>query len=319
LSCSIAICTYNRPVELIECVKSVVIAAQYAALNNLELIIIDDGRLLDESFSNIKKLTEQNAIRFKYYSKKERNLYLSRKKAIELSSNEIILFLDDDVEIERNYLKVLEEAFSQQIGGFSGISKFATKPTIRMLLYQFIFLHSSFKPGNLSITGLNGSVTRWPIQKSSFRANFLIGCNMAYRKKFLTDLPMNLWFENYSIGEDIFISFFVAKKARLLVDPKALVIHKQSPNSREEYGKVSKSLIINNYYQLKYISNSRFKLILFYWSSIGYLIKDIYDFVLYSVRGRHDLAPIRWREFSSKLRGLKQILSKPYKNTIYGN
>ncbi len=94
---SVVICTRNRPVELKRCIES--ISRQKIDTEfQIEVLIIDDGQLSNEIKNEfVSKLSK---FEFKYYKKECPGLFLSRIFAVSVANSNIILFLDDDVEIE---------------------------------------------------------------------------------------------------------------------------------------------------------------------------------------------------------------------------
>ncbi len=251
---------------------------------------------------------------FKYIKKMNPGLHESRYLGIKYSSNEILLFLDDDIEMDKEYFKYLQKAFlKEDIGGFSGIDINIPKLTFRMLLYQLLFFHASFNIGKLSITGFSGSITRWPKQKKDFLANFYSGCNMAFRKKYLLDVPFIDLFRDYSLADDIYISNYIAHHTSLLVNPKSIVNHYVSETSRQKTKIIFQTMVVNHYYLLTNNYNSFGRKILFIWSIGGYILKDIYDYFRYFILGRN-IYQDKIEALKGKLLGIKKLTKNPYSN-----
>jgi glycosyltransferase involved in cell wall biosynthesis len=309
MSLSIAICTRGREAELAACFKSIVKSLTELGDRSVQIVIIDDSRLSKLALDGFTKTCRNLQVDFVYKQKREPGLYNSRLQAIELSACDIVLFLDDDVLLDRDYLKLIIHAFEHdEIGGVSGIDNNLRNATRRMLLYQSLFLHSSFKPGSLSLTGFNGSITRWPSMKTAFQTDFFSGCNMAFKRVHLLDLPQVSTFNGYSVGEDIFISHCVALKAPLLVNPKARVDHNQSLASRDSARAVSRSMVVNHYFLLHYFHTAWWRRTLFYWSIAGLLFKDLYDLCFLIFKGGHEPRKVKIEEVVGKLSGLRSTI-----------
>ena len=281
---SISICTRNRAENLIKAFKSIVISWENlekdTCENSLELLIIDDGELNNNILKGFHKICEIHKINFVYHKKNNKGLYNSRIETIKVAKGEIIIFLDDDIELEKKYLKFLIDSFQNElIGGFGGVEQNISAPSKRLLLYQRIFLHSNKLPGFLSITGFNGSITKWSLQSKPFKSNFLSGSNMSFRKELLLDLPNETIFLGYSVGEDIFISQFVSKKAKIIVNPLAKLKHNHASQSRDRILQVSRSTIENYFFMFTWFEYPQNLYVLFLWSSFGFLVKAIYDFL----------------------------------------
>jgi glycosyltransferase involved in cell wall biosynthesis len=310
LTLSVAICTCDREQELLSCVASVIKAKRYATSIDLELAIIDDGVLSQLSNERIRRECTSAAIDMLYYQKHSKGLYSSRLEAVARTRGDIILFLDDDVILEPDYLSEVEKAFlCQGVGGFSGIDTSLNPPSWRMLVYQFFFLHCSTGLGELSVTGFNGSVTRWPRQRNPFETKFFVGFNMAFRRSAIQDLPVLRVFEGYSVGEDLFISLFASKRTHLIVNPAARLVHRQTSIARDNARRVSRSIIVNQFFLLEYFyPRTILRILLFVWSAIGLLVKDVYDTFFLLIRGRSGERRQKVEELKGKLDGIRELL-----------
>jgi glycosyltransferase involved in cell wall biosynthesis len=311
---SISFCTRNRENLLLKALNSVVLAWEelyrYDNSHTLEILIIDDGELSIIKQDDISGICKNHGIGSVYHKKKDNGLYSSRIKTIELASGNVVLFLDDDVQLEKEYLLVLVNSYKNlSIGGFGGIDQNLLPASKRMFLYQKIFIHANPLPGYLSITGFNGSTTKWYAQKESFRANFLLGCNMSFRRELLYGLPSQTIFTGYSIGEDLFISRFVADKAELTIDPNAKLYHSQTQESRDSVIQVTKSTIVNYYYIFCWFQYSFKRYPLFIWSCFGFVVKAISD-LLKSLVKREGLKLINEHimELLGYLWGIEKVL-----------
>lgn len=279
---SALVCTRNRFGDLIKCVRSLIEAAEFAELTHkMEIVVIDDGALTEDMISQIRNLSRDARLKIRYYRKNKPGLYASRKMGIELAKGRIMFFLDDDVELERDFLEhVLVPFEDADVGGVCGLDILLRKPSLRLRAYQRIFLHSRRNCGSLSVTGFNGGIARWPTQTEPFFVDFFSGCNMLFLKQLLLDLPATDWFNSYSIGEDLFISHFVALKSTLIVVPAARLRHYLSSQSRDSEYEIAKTLVWNHYYILRTFYNSRGLLVLFLWSITGFAVKEIYDMLI---------------------------------------
>jgi glycosyltransferase involved in cell wall biosynthesis len=310
MTVSVAICTCDRQEELISCVRSVLNAARAAVNLIVQLVIIDDGALPQVVLARIQSDCSDASVGFLYHQKKQKGLYSSRLEAIARTSSEIVLFVDDDVTLEPSYFLILERAFSERrIGGFSGLDISLKRPTLRMLAYQFLFLHCSARIGRLSITGFNGSVTRWPRQEKSFETEFFLGFNMAFRRAVVQDLPELSEYRGYSVGEDVFISHFASKRGKLLLDPNARLVHHRSPEARENARLISRSVVINQIFLLDYFFHrSVIRRALFIWSAIGLLVKDLYDSLFLYREGRSHEKTRKLEEAKGKVDGIIEAI-----------
>ncbi len=109
---SIIIANYNGQNYLSDCLSSLFETTH----PNFEIIIVEDGST-DSSLETISYFRKLHAI---VLIKNRHNLGLvaSRNKAIERAKGDILIFLDNDTRVERNWLTGLEETFSKssQVG-----------------------------------------------------------------------------------------------------------------------------------------------------------------------------------------------------------
>jgi len=138
---SIVICTRNRPIELDRCISSIIDAEHLQVYQYIELLIIDDGSLSPKFLERIERSLVNQGIKFRYIQKSENHgLFYSRIVGIKNSLGEIVLFLDDDVEIDRDYIIRLHEIYNKhpEIGGSGGID-IILKTTWYYRIYNCIF------------------------------------------------------------------------------------------------------------------------------------------------------------------------------------
>lgn len=103
---SIIIANYNGEKYLPDCLSSI-IKTDY---NNYEVILIEDGST-DKSLEIVKSFKK----RFDFtiiQNGKNLGLVKSRNKATKKAKGEIVVFLDNDTKVDKNWLKGLEEIFS---------------------------------------------------------------------------------------------------------------------------------------------------------------------------------------------------------------
>src|SRR5439155_25232334 len=113
----------------------------------------------------------------------QHGLIHGRMAAIQNAISDVLLFIDDDVEIERGYLRLLVNWYRAQpetagLGGVDTLTKIF--PPVKRVLAR-LFLQDSGQPGRLSLSGFSASMARWGSQREPFPTEFLSGCNMSFR------------------------------------------------------------------------------------------------------------------------------------------
>ncbi|GBG57983.1 glycosyl transferase [Sporomusaceae bacterium FL31] len=271
---TVVICTRNRPRDLVRCIEAVI--RQSYVPDKFEILIVDDGELSNSFIDQLRDMIKHKAV-FRYHKKEKPGLLLSRIKAVSIAKYEIILFLDDDVEVEGAYLNTLSKTYNNypHVLGIGGIDSLMSTPRKVGLLFNYIFLYNSGDPGKLSITGYSGSMVLWKAQRSIFQTEFLSGCNMSFKKDALRNLQVLPWLVGYSLGEDVYISSVAAKNGNLLVNPDLKVKHHQSSISRDKIETVAFTEVKNHHCLLKLKHATTFQHLAHFWTVIGMIIMAI--------------------------------------------
>lgn len=91
---SVVIPSYNRKDILVKCLNA--LFEQTYPKDNFEIIVIDDGST-DGTEVSINGAMEESPIELKYFKQENKGPAAARNKGIQNASNEIILFLGDDI------------------------------------------------------------------------------------------------------------------------------------------------------------------------------------------------------------------------------
>ena len=295
---TIAVCTFKRAAELERCIRSVVAAESPDNTGAVEILIVDDGGLPQTVVRQLRQMVTNRGHLFNYV-RHERQLGLIRGRltALRHAVADVVLFLDDDVEIDPEYLKLLVRWYRAHpetvgLGGVDILTR--TLPTLKRLFAR-AFLVDSGVPGKLSPSGFSGSMARWTSQRGPFRTDFLSGCNMSFRRQALrgvTDVP---WLDGYSLGEDLYLSLVASAHGPLWVDPALRVRHHRSSASRTIDRVLSYVTVLNPYHLLRVRRSRRWSYVALCWTAVGLILKD-------AVR------PGRWRLLPGYFAGLRIIV-----------
>lgn len=218
---SIILPTYNRARLLDGCIKSVL----KQTYENWELIIADDCST-DETEDISKKFVSQYRNIVYYKNKKRIGLPANRNKAIDISNGEVIFFIEDDLILHPNCLKILVETYDKlnennKVGGIaprlneelsSLKENFMNKN--RLPFYINKYTGRIFVNYNKDFGGIQEVVT-------------LHACSLL-NKKALVDVggyPENLFKESFS-GEESYVFLIMKKKGyKLYFQPTAVADH----------------------------------------------------------------------------------------------
>jgi GT2 family glycosyltransferase len=287
---SVIISTKSRPADLARCIQSL----GHQNIPPFELLVIDAAEdPLPESFFTAYQ--ERFPVR---NIRAEVGLTAARNLGVREAQGEILLFLDDDIELEQDYLEKIRDVFSSDIsrttGGVSGciVGSSENPPPsvmrkIRVWGRSFIgrlFFLSMERDGFFQPAGF----PTWlpAATQKILDTECLYGANMAFRKEVLLKYPFDESLEGYCFMEDDDIAYRVSREYRNRYTPYALLRHFESPASRDrEYFR--KRMLVQNYAYLfrKNFPQTFSRMLAFRWSLIGLLLCDITGFNPEGVRG----------------------------------
>jgi len=276
---TIAICTRNRSTDLQRCILSISRANYAYDAQFTEVLIIDEGVTTENVLERIHKILSRAGYKLKYVANPSSpGLVHSRILAVQKADGEVILFLDDDVEIDKDYLVNLVRAYKNNpsVIGIGGINILATRGNYLSRVYNLIFCYDSGTLGKLSVSGYNGDIVRWPEQTKPFVSEYLSGCNMSFKKQALRDLEAPPWLRGYSLGEDILVSLIARRSGPLVVDPTLRVKHYRSAVSRPDLDEIAYSAVANFYHFLRLRNAAWWNYVFLGWTVLGFVLKDLF-------------------------------------------
>lgn len=253
LDVSIVICTRNRLDDLTRCIQSIA-AQQYVSDTAIEVLIVDDGDIpehkLKEYHECISRLSNGE---MKYVKKEQPGVWFSRYLSLSSVKHDIVLYLDDDAELDdRLYIRRLLDIYEQDesIAGVGGVAKGLETSRAGKLL-GVLTCQMSSSPGKLAPSSLAGSLLQWGRVESVFATEFFHGCNMSFRRYALQDMRPYPWMTSYAVADDLYMCLLASRYGQLVVDPGLKIVHHESPSSRDKAGKVAKATAVNHYYFLR--------------------------------------------------------------------
>jgi len=246
ISVIIPTCT-GREKEIKETVKSIL----SSDLRNVKEIIlaIDKSKEILRYASKLRKNNKKIKIVF---SPVKRGRCKAKNEAARKARGEILLFLDDDVEIEdKNYFNIISSDFSgKHIGAVSAreIKLKKTSPLKKKIFGKKIG----------KITTLGDVISNFdsnPGRKIFVGA--LPGCNFAVRKNVFFEIGG--FDENYDIGtayrEETDLQIRIKRLGyKLVFDPRTYVIHKEKEDKKGFHKWIKWYYVLNTYFYLKNFS-----------------------------------------------------------------
>ncbi len=279
-STSVIICTRNRVNDLANCLESLTKQTEHID----ELIIVDSSDLTLKKSPQIKPFFDQKKFLHTnlIYLHTKPGLTYQRNVGIKHAGGDIIYFFDDDVELEGNYLKEMSSVFKnhpEYAGGMGAIKNVDAPPSWRYRWYRsFFLLPRLYASGKFTWSGM----PTHPYGSPQFKnVEVLGGCCMAFRRKVLQQHFFDEQLYGYCYMEDADIARRISFKHQLFYNPRAQLVHHESPIARDQLVDRSAMLVYN--YSYLFFKNSypqnRLKIIGYWWSLLGlfleaFLMKD---------------------------------------------
>lgn len=226
---AIVIPTKNRFYDLMGVVESLL----KQSIQPCEIIIVYDDKEIDEKEINNKNKAFQNLIIENNYKSKIHHLKgigkganPARNIGIKKATADIILVLDDDVVLDKDFIKAILEVYFQfpSAGGVGGvIQNYRKLSFLKRLFKRMFFLNTSDKnKGYLLPSGYPCHLESCDIVTN---VEVLSGCCMSYIKEVFGVFHFNEDLKGYAYLDDVDFSYRVSRKYKLFITPKAKLIH----------------------------------------------------------------------------------------------
>lgn len=268
---SVVIPTKDRFQEICLCIDSI---SNQSILPN-EIIIIDSGENSRLDFILNKKIP--TIVPFVKLLHMKASLTGARNIGVQHSTGDIVFFFDDDVVLDRDYIKQVMTVFmnnpEEKIGGVMGnIVNLKRDVTSLSAIVKRLLFWDHFGDGRFLPSGLPTYVHG---QEKVVTTEFLSGCMSAYSRKVLNEFVFDESLGRiggYSYLEDADMSYRVSRRYALVYTPFAKLEHHPSPKGRIDRCSLTKALVFNHLYLFEKNMPKRLSTLLsFYVSLFGYL------------------------------------------------
>ncbi|HHT9145078.1 MAG TPA: glycosyltransferase family 2 protein [Candidatus Wunengus sp. YC61] len=289
---SLLISTKNRFVDLKECIDSIL-----AQTVKPDEIILVDASDTSESMEMVKDSLAATGIKLTYY----RQEFISGKikktaawnKAIRYAVGDIVIFLDDDVVLDKFYIYYILETYHknpQNIVGVMGYikntrdektaqKKVSSLCSLNRMLRKLFLLPREDGNGFMQPSGFPAYISS---KKGIVPVEVMPTCNMSIKKKVFQEFTFDEWFHGYSYQEDDDFTYRVSRKYKFLYTPFAELVHKGSATARDNIETVEAMKVINHYYFFKKnMPKSLKNWLAFIWSELGLLLLKCISFASY--------------------------------------
>ncbi len=224
-------------------------------------VILIDGAPLEEIRSEefVNKYKETSKLNIKYY-RYTGGTAIQRNYGIEKVTGDIVIFIDDDVRIDQNFIlelnKVYENDIPQIVGGVTGIRTnviFDINKSKRWKWYKWFNFFKEYRPGYYDYkTGYPINNSGYPIFSGIREVDFMTTACTSYRTPILKKIKFNDFFIGYGVLEDAHLALKVKKAGYKLFqcgDAKAIELSSQSGRSNSRI--IAERTAINYYFVFK--------------------------------------------------------------------
>lgn len=261
---SVVIPTKNRKDDLFETLDSVL----NQNLLPFEIIIVDQSADRID-YTSIQGLANNKNVDFKViYDPQIKGLTQARNVGLDNMKGNIVLFLDDDLTLDQNYIGEIIRTFSdpryQDVAGVGGAVK---------LLHQnskFTF-NRFFKLGAFSNTR-EKIINRPP---ALYVSRYLSGGSMSLKSEDIKGLRFDENMTGYSHGEDMDFCYRLSQRKKLVINSRAVCLHKTSPVGRHKGKRITNEILFHYYFFRKNLPFTLSNLITYLWFNFGMLIRPI--------------------------------------------
>jgi len=233
-SLSVIIATMDREEELYRCLDSIWAQSRLPE----ELVIVDDGALDVEAL----RLRVPQGVEFQYHRKSPPGLSASRNLGARAARGEFLLFLDDDVVLDPNFIEEISKIFQEDragtLGGVSGVIV-NRRPRPRWFrAWAKIFFLDRGRPGELFPWGFFSEIG---IPDRVVDVDWIPGGLSCFRKSVFQELGLSDMNQKGRHGlADIEFSWRVSRKYEFKVTPFARLAH--YPPQRSSRGAIQRGL-----------------------------------------------------------------------------
>lgn len=152
----------------------------------------------------------------------------ARNVAMDRATGDVLLFLDDDVILEPQYVEEILLAYSPEVGGVSGIITNYRLPSLARRLFENVFVRGAFHDHRQAIYWYADDLRLSGPQ----RVNQFTGAVMSFRLAAVRGLRFDTKLTGGCLAEDIDFCARLPRGTLLVIAPKARLLHERSSVGR---------------------------------------------------------------------------------------
>jgi GT2 family glycosyltransferase len=243
---ALVICTRNRIEDIKRCLVSVHAATYIPG----RIIVVDssDDRETEE-YCNQSDLPIT-------YIRAPRGLTIQRNIALSEVHEDIVHFIDDDVEIAPDYFHTLNQVLNDSpntAGAGGAMARPGTTSAhdvtnipgaYKRAFISRLMLKTSQHPGRVLRSGYNTGCFDSP---NAINVEWLPGCSMSFRMRMIRGLTFDERRKGYALGEDVDFGLKALERGPLLYVPAARLVHHVSPANRADFPDLIRASVHNRW------------------------------------------------------------------------
>jgi GT2 family glycosyltransferase len=237
---SVVISTINRPAFLRETLRSLEACAPAPD----EVIVVDadpneSARALVDQFQN-ERLPAVSYVHTKP------GLTAQRNRGIDESSGDVVVFLDDDVELEPSLFAHLHDAYADPtlVGATGRIIESEPKRLGGMRSPIRALLHPG-REGTFTSFGYPRYLRHTDRERD---VEFMLGCFMSARRDLAAALRFDEHMDGYALAEDEDFSYRLSRQGRIRYLPDVVVHHRKLGFSSKDSRELGRLVVANRAY-----------------------------------------------------------------------
>lgn len=273
LTVSIVIPTYHRPLDLAACLASIL----GQSVSPLEVIVVDNDaqRSAQATLGEYETKYGAQDIMLRYAASLKNSLPCARNMGVKLAQGDIVLFLDDDVVLEKDYLSEILKVYAAKPVAL-GVEGYIVNSQGRPGFWRRIFFQSDIGPGAHRVLPSIRSI--YPLAPNALvPCECLWGC-ASYRRSILIECPGDENLLKYSFGEDLDQSYRIFQRYpdALWLTPFARCVHKVSLVGRvTSKERVYMTEIYGLYLFYKLFPQTPENIAIYWWSFFGRILVKV--------------------------------------------
>lgn len=229
---SVVVPTYRRLEDLDSCLKSIF---DQSCMPQEILVVDNDPEGSAESVVRSRVAAASlRGIALRCLRGRVNSLPAARNMGIEETRGDILVFIDDDVVLDRSYLDEIRKTYEAN-SMVVGVQGFMDLPGGNLFheWAQRLFFWFHLERGKCRVLP-SVSATYPGVLRTVIPCQWMSGANHSYRRSFLADIRYDEKLLKYADGEDLDMSYrmFKAHSGGLWITPLARCVHKGSMESR---------------------------------------------------------------------------------------